>query len=241
MRPRFLVVRSGGRAFPAELAPALEVVDRATHEIIPLDPDARVLQGRFDLVIVTSQAAVEQLGAREDVRARLSGRVIAVGPATAASLRTHLAVAVEDGGGSARRILETLPADLSGHRILLPRGEDANDELARELARRGAEVVPLTLYRKKARPYDRGLDALVTSAGIAVFCTTSPSAARWLFEGASPEARDALRRTPAVALGESTREELVGRGALTVEIAAVPTFESAARLARSLAGDAPGA
>jgi uroporphyrinogen-III synthase len=241
VKPHLLVVRSGGRPFPAALAPALEVVDRATHEIVALDPDARILDGGWDLVIVTSQAAVEQLIAREDLRLRLSGRIIAVGPATAALLRAHLELAVEDGGGSARRILDTLPSSLAGRRILLPRGEDANDELARELARRGGEVVPLTLYRKEARAYDTGLDSLVLEAGIAVFCATSPSAARWLLEGASPEAQGVLRRTVAVALGESTREDLVGRGVLRVEITAVPTFEAAGRLAQSLAGNALGA
>jgi uroporphyrinogen-III synthase len=241
VRPRLLIVRSGGRPFPADLAPGLEVVDRATHEIVTLEPDAAILDGRFDLVIVTSRAAVERLVAREDLRAHLSGRVIAVGPATAALLRTHLAVGVEDGGGSARRILEMLPRSLSGSRILLPRGEDANDDLAGEIARRGGEVVPLTLYRKEARAYDAAVDALVTEAGVAVFCATSPAAARWLFEGASPEAQDLLRRTAAVVLGESTREDLVQRGVLRVEIAGDPTFESAARLALSLAGRDAGA
>ena len=159
---------------------------------------------------------------------------------TAELLRAHLASGVEDGGGSARRILEMLPPDLSGSRILLPRGEDASDELAREIARRGGDVVPLTLYRKAARAYDPAVDALVRDAGVAVFCATSPAAARWLFEGASREVQDLLRRTAAVALGESTREDLVGRGVLRVEIAGTPTFESAARLAVSLAGRGAG-
>jgi uroporphyrinogen-III synthase len=241
VRPRLLVVRSGGRPFPAELTPELEVVDRATHEIVDLEPDAALLDGRFDLVIVTSRAAVERLVAREDLRARLSGRVIAVGPATAELLRAHLAGGVEEGGGSARRVLEMLPRDLSGNRILLPRGEDAGDELAREIARRGGDVVPLMLYRKAARAYDPGVDALVRDIGVAVFCATSPAAARWLFGGASQEAQGLLRRTAAVVLGESTREDLVQRGVLRVEIAEPPTFESAARLAVSLAGRGAGA
>jgi uroporphyrinogen-III synthase len=241
VRPRLLVVRSGGRPFPAELTPELEIVDRATHEIADLHPDATLLDGRFDFVIVTSRAAVERLVAREDLRARLSGRIVAVGPATAELLRAHLAVGIEDGGGSARRVLEMLPRDLSGSRILLPRGEDASDELTREIVRRGGEVVPLTLYRKVARAYDAALDALVIEAGIAVFCATSPSAARWLFEGASRGARELLKRTAAVVLGESTRADLEQREVLRVEIAATPTFESAGRLAVSLAGRDAGA
>ena len=241
MKPRLLVVRSGERPFPAELVAGLEVVDRSSHQIVTLYPDAALLDGRFDLVIVTSRAAVERLVAREDLRARLSGRIVAVGPATADLLRAHLDVGIEDGGGSARRVLEMLPRDLSGSRTLLPRGEDANDELTREIVRRGGEVVPLTLYRKVARAYDAALDALVIEAGIAVFCATSPSAARWLFEGASRGARELLKRTAAVVLGESTREDLLQREVLRVEIAATPTFESAGRLAVSLAGRDAGA
>jgi len=242
VKPRLLVVRSGERPFPAELVAGLEVVDRSSHQIVTLYPDAALLDGRFDLVIVTSRAAVERLVARKDLRARLSGRVVAVGPATAELARAHLATPVEEGGGSARRILEMLPRSLSGNRILLPRGEDADEELAREIARRGAEVVPLTLYRKVRRAYDPVLDPLVTGAGgVAVLCTTSPAAARWLFDGAGAGALDRLRRTAAIALGESTREELVRRGVLRVEIVLPPTFESVARLAVSLAGRAAGA
>jgi uroporphyrinogen-III synthase len=241
VKPRLLVVRSGERPFPAELAAGLEVVELASHEIVTLHPDAALLDGRFDLVILTSRAAVERLLAREDLRARLSGRVIAVGPATAELLRAHLGTEVEDGGGSALRVREKLPPDLSGSRILLPRGEDADEELAREIVRRGGEVVALTLYRKVPRPYDPAVDALLARAGVAVFCATSPAAARWLFDGASPESRERLRRTAAIALGESTREELLRREVLRVEIALPPTFESAARLAVSLADSAAGA
>jgi uroporphyrinogen-III synthase len=234
-------VRSGGRPFPVELAPGLDVVDRATHEIVDVDPVPALPDGRFDLVIVTSRAAVERLVSREDLRERLFGRVVAVGVATAQLLRAHLSVPVEDGGGSGRRVLEMLPAALSGSRILLPRGEDADDELAREIVRRGGEVVPLMLYRKAARAYDPAVDALVTDGRLAAFCATSPAAARWLFEGASPDARDVLRRTTAVVLGDSTREALVRKGVLRVEIAGTPTFESAGRLAVSLAGRHAGA
>ena len=109
-----------------------------------------------------------------------------------------------------------LPLDLSGSRVLLPRGEDADDALAREIARRGGAVVAVPLYRKVPRPYDPAIDGLVTETGIAVFCATSPSAARWLFDGVSPRARALLRQVPAAVLGESTREELAGRGVARV-------------------------
>lgn len=234
--PVLLVVRSGERPFPVETVRELDVVERATHAIETLDPDAAVVEGRFDFVIVTSRSAVERLGAREDLRSRLSGRVLAVGPTTAQRLHSALSVEVEDGGGSSRAILEKVPRDLSGARVLLPRGDDADEELPRELQRRGAEVVRLILYRKSALPYDPELDRRIREEHLAVFFVTSPAAARWLFDGAAPDAADVLRRTPAVTLGERTREELEARGVERTEIARPPTFESVARLALRLAG-----
>lgn len=239
MRPRLLVVRSGERSFPSELVPELDVVERTTHSIETLHPDAAIMDGRFDFAIVTSRAAVDRLLARDDLLSRLSGRVVAVGPATAERLRSALAVEVEEGGGSARRLLRTLPRNLSGARVLLLRGEDAGKELPRQLTARGAEVVPLTLYLKRRLPYDSALDLAIVDPAPAVFCATSPAAARWLFEGASGDARARLRDSPGIALGESTAEALSERGVARIEVARPPTFERVARIAVSLAARAP--
>ena len=235
-------MRSGGRPFPPDLAPALEVVDRSTHEIEALEVDPRALDGRFDFVIVTSRTAVEHLVAKEGLRARLSGRRRRGGTRDRGA-RARESRGRGRGGGrfGAAGAGDAAGGPLRNWRVLLPRGEDADDALAREIARRGGDVVPLTLYRKVPRPYDPAIDALVTGTGIAFFCATSPSAARWLFDGASPPARALLQRTPAVVLGESTRKELAGRGVARVQLAEAPTFESAARLALSLAGHAAGA
>jgi uroporphyrinogen-III synthase len=232
---RFLVVRSGERPFPSELLPELDVVERVTHtiETIPAPPSA--VEGPFDLVVVTSRAAVDRLLAREDLLKRVTGGVFAVGPATADRLRAELPIDVEEGGGSARALLERIPADLSGRRVLLPRGNDSSDELPRELAARGAEVVPLVLYRKIPRPYDRALDPIIVAAGLAAFCATSPAAARWLFDGASKDARDRLRKTAGIALGDSTARALSSQSVSRVEIAEPPTFETVAARARDLA------
>jgi uroporphyrinogen-III synthase len=234
-----LVVRSGEKPFPAAAVPGLEVVDRATHAIETLYPAAEGVEGRFDFVIVTSRAAVDRLAARDDLRSRLSGRMLAVGPTTADRMRSALSAKVEEGGGSSRAILEKLPRDLAGARVLLPQGDDADEELPRELERRGAEVVRLTLYRKAALPYDSDLDERIREGDLAVFCATSPAAARWLFDGAAADAVVRLRRTPAVALGARTREELDTRGVERTEVARPPTFETAARLAVRLAGLRP--
>jgi uroporphyrinogen III methyltransferase / synthase len=244
--PTFLVVRSGERPFPAPPAGGLQVVERVSHAIEDVPADSDRSSGEFDLAILASRTAVERLFGRADLAdlvARLPKRILAIGPATAASLRTRVRTGgtVEEGGGSAARLLERLPFEMRGSRVLLPRGEDSSEELPRALAARGAEVVLLTIYRKIALPYDRRLDPEIVAGRFAAFCATSPSAARWLFGSAAPDAREYLRGTPAVVLGEPTESELARHGVRRIEIADPPTFESAARLAASLAARTGGA
>jgi uroporphyrinogen-III synthase len=237
VKPRLLIVRSGERAFPAELVPGLEVVERVSHAIETLP--AKSVTGPFDLAIFTSRPAADRFLARDDLLSTLPGRVLAVGPATAERFRSKLSVDVEEGGGSVRRMLQTLPRNLSGTRVLFPRGEDADPELARELADRGAEVVPLVLYRKVAVPYDPELDQTITAASLVAFCATSPSAARWLLDRAGGAAIARLARTIAIALGDATKKALRARRVGRVEVAEPPTFETVARIAVELAGRGP--
>jgi uroporphyrinogen-III synthase len=237
VKPRLLIVRSGERAFPSELVPGLEVVERVSHAIETLPGES--LTGPFDLAIFTSRPAADRFLAREDLLSTLPGRVLAVGPATAERFRSGLSVDVEEGGGSVRRMLETLPRNLSGTRVLLPRGEDADPELARELADRGAEVVSLVLYRKVALPYDPELDRTIAAASLVAFCPTSPLAARWLLDRADPAASARLARTIAIALGDATRKALRARRVVRIEVAEPPTFETVARIAAELGGRGP--
>lgn len=239
MKPRFLVLRSGERPFSADLVRELDLLEKRTHDFE--SREAENPRGDFDLVLFTSAAAVERFLAREDFAARLSGRatVHAVGPATAELLRRGGFDTVREGGGSVRSLLESLPESLAGTRVLLPRGEDADDELPRGLAERGATVVPLTLYRKTPVPYDAALDEVIATRPPALFFATSPSAARWLFDRVSPESARRLRAIPAIALGLPTEAVLLSCGAKRVSIARPPTFESAGRLAVRLAAAGP--
>jgi uroporphyrinogen-III synthase len=237
VKPRFLVVRSGERPFPSELVPQLEVVERVSHSIETLAPGS--VRGSFDLAIFTSRPAADRFLARDDLLSTLPGRVLAVGPATAERFRSGLSVDVEEGGGSVRRMLQKLPRNLSNTRVLLPRGEDADPELERELADRGAEVVSLVLYRKVALPYDRELDQSIATALLVAFCATSPSAARWLLDGAGQAASARLTRTIAIALGQATRNVLSARRVARVEVAEPPTFETVARIVVELGGRGP--
>ncbi|MEO8348904.1 MAG: uroporphyrinogen-III synthase [Acidobacteriota bacterium] len=241
MKPRFLVLRSGERPFSADLVPELDLLEVRTHDFESLEPDGPA--GDFDLVLFTSAPAVERFLVRDQLTGRVGGRttVYAVGPATAELLRRGGIATVHDGGGSVRSLLENLPKDLAGARVLFPRGEDADDELPRELAARGAGVVTVTLYRKTPVPYDAALDGEIASRPPAVFFATSSSAARWFFDGASPDSAGQLRAIPAVALGEPTEAAFVSYGVERVEIVRPPTFESAARLAVRLAAAGPAA
>jgi uroporphyrinogen-III synthase len=238
VKGRLLVVRSGERPFPSSLVPDLEVVERRSHAIETLP--AAPVKGPFDFAIFTSQSAADRFLAREDLLSTLPGRVLAVGPATAERFRSELSVEVEEGGGSIRALLRKLPKHLPGTRVLVPHGEDADPELQRELVGRGADVVSLLLYRKVRLPYDRNLDSSITAPpSLVAFCATSPSAARWLLEGAGEAARARLKRTIAITLGETTRSALSARHVARVEVAWPPTFESVARIAAELGGRDP--
>ncbi|HVE66256.1 MAG TPA: uroporphyrinogen-III synthase [Thermoanaerobaculia bacterium] len=235
MRPRLLVLRSGERAFPADLAPELDLLEKRTHDFETLEAAAPA--GDFDAVLFTSAAAVRRFLARGDLAPLLSGpaAVHAVGPATAELLRGGGVATVREAAGSARSLLESFPTQSGGARVLLLHGEDADDELPRGLSARGAEVVSMTLYRKTPVPRDPLLDEEIGLRPVAVCFPTSPSAARWFYERAAPESVRRMSGIPAIALGEPTRATLVSYGVKRVEIARPPTFDSAARLALRLA------
>lgn len=243
MKPKVLVVRSGGRPFFSGEGPrSLEVRERVSHAIVPYREGESALDRRADMAIFTSQVGVERLLGDPELAARLkeaisAGLIAAVGIATADSLARHGMPAREIGEGSARSLLDRLPADLSGQRVLLPRGDDASTALEEELQRRGAVVETLVLYRKVPRPRDADLAVEIVREPFAAFCVTATSAARWLFEDVGKNARERLRATPAVALGPSTRRFLLGQSVSRVEVPHPVNFTEAARLLESLAVD----
>jgi uroporphyrinogen III methyltransferase/synthase len=234
-------VRSGDRPFfSGEGPPGLEVREQVSHSVVPCLEGAGALDDRADMAIFTSRVAVERLLGDPQLASRLkkaiaSGRIAAVGEATGRTLESLGLRAQDIGEGSAASLLAHLPSDLSGRRVLLPRGEDASPALEEELRRRGAVVLPLVLYRKVARPRDGDLALEIVRRPFDAFCVTAPSAGRWLFEDLGENARERLRGTPAVALGPSTRRFLLGEGVSKVEVPRPVDFPHAARLLESLA------
>jgi uroporphyrinogen-III synthase len=239
-RPRVLVVRSGARPFgPVSGA---DVLEHVSHSIEPLAGDPGEWSGGWDTIIFTSQTAVERV-ARDAVHADAlrgaleSARLLAVGRATAETLRRHGLQPGNVAGGSARSMLEKLATSHTGRRVLWPCGEDASVELDAMLRERGATVRRMVLYRKRAAAPNPGLSPEILEQKPAAFCATSPAAAHWLFAGLTEEAAEKLRETPAVALGPSTLEKLASFGVERVVVAGQALFTSAAdalaRLARA--------
>ncbi len=240
-RPRALVVRSGANPF-ARFAPSarVEIVEKSSHSIAPLEPDSTLLESPADFAIFTSQVAVETLFADDRLaslfrKATAGGVVVAVGPVTGEVLAAKEVAVSFVAVGSGGSVAERLPRDLSGKRVLLPCGEDASPELSERLHSRGARVTPLVLYRKIARPRDIALEGEILENPFAAFCTTSPSAARWLFEGLGEAATRRLRTTPAVVLGRFTRRFLEAHGVARIEVTEEARFADALALLETLA------
>jgi uroporphyrinogen III methyltransferase/synthase len=239
--PRALAVRSGANPF-LSLAQStrIEILEKSSHSIEGLEPDDTVLEVPSEFAVFTSQVAVETLFGNPR-RAALfraataGGRVVAVGAATQAALSEKGLAADIVAGGSGESILERLPENLSGRRFLLPCGEDATPELPERLGSRGAHVARLVLYRKIPKPRDRGLEIEILERPFAAFCTTSPSAARWLFEGLGEAATRRLQATPAVVLGRFTRRFLESHGVSRIEVTEEARFSEAVALLETLA------
>ena len=243
MPPRVLVVRSGTRSVLEDGSPAgIDVVECVSHRVEAVDAEGPMPPEAPDLAVFTSRIAVAQaLGKRapEALRRRLAGtRLAAVGAATADALRDAGRDPAIVAAGSAAKLLEALPAAMTGVRVLWPCGEDADAALERELARRGASVERLVVYRKVAAPHDPALAREIVARPFAAFAATSPAAARWLWDGLGEPGRARLRATPAVALGASTRATLVERGISRIETTPGASFAEALRTLAALAAGA---
>jgi uroporphyrinogen-III synthase len=246
-RPRVLVVRSGMNPLAAAGQSALvEIVEKVSHAIQPIDPPETLFEGPFELVVFTSQIAVGRVAANQGRRDTLcrgaaAGRIAAVGEATAEALHASGIPCTLTARGSAESVLEMLPRTLDGRRVLLPCGEDASEELLEGLRQRGAHGIRAVLYRKVALPREEGLSSEILNRPFAAFCATSPSAARWLFDGLTPEATDRLRTTPAVVLGRFTRRFLESHGVRHLEVTGEQRFAAAVTLLEQLATAPAGA
>lgn len=159
---RVLVTRARHQAggFARELAElGAAVVEIPTIEIRPLR-DGSLARRAIErlpetrLVVFASANAVDiffqlLLESERDARALHRSHVCAIGPETARCLQSHgLRPDLVAGEYTAEGLAEALQGwDLAGARVLIPRAEVARDALPQLLAKRGAEVEFLGVYR----------------------------------------------------------------------------------------------
>jgi len=239
---RVLVVRSGANPFASVgESSQVEIVEKVSHAIQPLDPGEEPFSSPARLTIFTSQVSVERCASDARLAKLLQsaiagGQVAAVGTMTADALRRHGIETQIVGKGSSESILQSLPHDLEGWRVLLPCGEDASSELPEGLRHRGARVARAVLYRKVPRPREEAFEREVVEHPFAAFLTTSPSAAIWLFERLPEATAERLRTTPAVVLGRFTRRLLETYGVPHIVTAPEAHFGAALHELERLAG-----
>jgi uroporphyrinogen III methyltransferase / synthase len=175
------------RAQASELAARLralgaEVVETPAIRIEPLPVE---LPPPPDLLCFTSPNGVrlyfEALAG--DARALAGTRIAAIGPGTAAALRSHgIEADVVPERFVAEGLLEALPTDLSGQHALIARAADARDTLPDGLRERGALVEVLALYETVAEPLSNTKKDALKSATYVTF--TSSSTVRFFLSGA---------------------------------------------------------
>lgn len=157
----------------------------------------------FDWICFTSGPAVAFFFDRlwhlgRDGRALGGARIAAIGPATAAALaNVHLRADLVPDDHRSEGLIASLAGMVAGKRVLLPRADRGREVLLEELARAGAQVTAVTVYRQLQvpKPADWTIEWLargpswlfVTSGNVARgFC-------RWLENDALEAARERVR------------------------------------------------
>lgn len=212
---------------------------------------ARLGEGdAYDWLVLTSANAVErflgELQARgRDARALAGMRIACVGRATARALeqRGLLADLIPERGsgeGLAAAIIDAAGAAIRGARVLFPRAAQGRDEARDMLRAAGAEVEVAVVYRTESagtgEPVVRhGLGRLVRGDFdvVAFFAPSQVRAVIDLAEALGGDGIAALKRCRIVAaIGNTTRDALLGHG---IEVHVVPAVPAAEALAGAIA------
>lgn len=193
--------------------------------------------GEYDWAVATSANGVRaaRQAARQmslDLRAC---RWAAVGLATARELR---ASGVGDpwmpSRADGRSLADELPVE-RGSRVLLVRGDLADEALRDSLVSRGAKVDAVVAYRTLEAPNTsrRPLFEALAGDAISAVVLASPSAARGLL-GLLPADRESLLKAkPAVCIGRTTEAAALELGYNVVAVARSPDPETVAQLCAS--------
>jgi uroporphyrinogen III methyltransferase/synthase len=107
----------------------------------------------------------------------------------------------------AEGLLEVLPRDLSGIRILFPRAETARELLPNELRKRGAHVDIVAVYRTvKSDATARGVREIFATRKVDCIVFTSSSTVRHLAQTMGPDLVPVLADTAVAVIGPVTAE-----------------------------------
>ena len=151
-------------------------------------------------------------------------KIAVTGPATAEAVAfLNTDTLMPESTFTAKGLLEALPADLSGQKILRIRSEEAGASLAEALKQRGAKVKDLPIYQTLGCPTETPPPHDV------VFLASSSAAKAWLDSQTD-------HTKPVIAMGEPTAKTLRAAGIEPAVVAPVQTVQEAifAYAARSL-------
>jgi hydroxymethylbilane synthase len=255
------IPREGGRSSPGgvlvtraadqagELASALRgvgldpiVVPAISIESQPprgdLDAAAGLLRTYRWVVITSTNGARAILKAAERIPTALGAPSwAAIGPATRRVLEHEgIEIGFEPSQSNGIAMASELPVD-AGDRVLIVRGDLAEEDLALRLRARGAEVDDVIAYRTREAPESsRALLRSATSDGpIAAVAFTSGSTVRGLLALGKAESID-VRSFPAVCIGPETADEARSAGFRILAVAPTPDVSGlAAATAKVLA------
>jgi uroporphyrinogen-III synthase len=218
------------------LVPTIAVEFEPRHG--DLDTAAGLLHTYAWVVITSANGARAILEAAERILTELGvPSWAAIGPATRRVLeREGIEVALEPSQSSAIALAVELPVG-HGDRVLIVRGDLADDELAVALRARGAEVDDVVAYRTREAPDASGLllRRALSEGPIAAVAFTSGSTVRGLVKLGRDESIDVLS-IPSVCIGPETADEARGAGFQILAISAAPDSPTlAATTARALA------
>jgi uroporphyrinogen III methyltransferase / synthase len=217
-----------------------DVVEAPAIRIVPLESGAPLSVDGYDLVCVTSPNGARLLFSRLeagglDARALAGARVAAIGPGTAAALRSFGVIAdVVPERFVAEGLVEAL-ANVPVRRALVARAAEARDVLPDALRERGAEVDVVALYETVAEPLGGAELQAALNADYVTF--TSSSTVRFWFEAVAGAGAGEAQRARLVSIGPVTSEALRERGS---EPDVEATRHDIDGLVEALVGDATG-
>jgi uroporphyrinogen III methyltransferase/synthase len=228
-----------------------EVIEAPATRIEAMDAtplwDALARIGEYEWLALTSQNAVRLLwetlrAMGRDARALAGVKVVAVGTATAEAMLAHgIAVDLVPARFVAEGVLEALAErdDVRGARVLYPAAEGAREVLPAGLARLGATVDVVHVYRSVPdEDGARTLRATIERDDAELVTFTSASAVQGYVAAVGEEL---ARRLPAASIGPVTSDAARAAGIEVVAEATTPSIASLVEaVTRHFARDAAG-